>query len=100
INPRANKLPMWYDPEFGVEFFVGEKQEPYGADLDRLVGPRYADGWLPIVQTAYRVGDAMVEQEAFGSVQDSATGTVFVQFTVREAATTITARLRNERPLA
>src|SRR5207249_6026474 len=36
INPRADKHPMWYDPAFGVEFFVGDKPDPFGADLDRL----------------------------------------------------------------
>ncbi|HTK77487.1 MAG TPA: hypothetical protein VL371_19640 [Gemmataceae bacterium] len=99
INPRANKLPMWYDPEFGVEFFVGDKQEPYGADLERLDGPRYLDGWVPVVQTAYRVGEATIEQEVFGSVMDTERGSVLVQFKARGAPTTIIARLRSERPL-
>jgi hypothetical protein len=99
INPRANKLPMWYDPEFGVEFFVGEKPEPYGADLARLEGPRYVDGWLPIVQTAYKVGDATVEQEAFATVLDTARGAVLVQFKARGGEATIIARLRKDGPI-
>jgi hypothetical protein len=101
INPRANKLPMWYDSDFGVEFFVGDKPEPLGADLQRLDGPRYLDGWLPIVQTAYKVGDAMVEQEAFAPIGEpwSKVGAVFVQFKARDGGTTITARLRSNTPV-
>src|SRR5205807_2497784 len=96
INPKADKHPMWYDPAFGVEFFVGDKPEPFGADPDRLDGPRYAEGWLPILQTAYKVGDATVEQEAFAPVQKSwaELGTVFVRLTARRAASTVTARIR------
>jgi hypothetical protein len=97
INPRADKKPMWYDPPFGVEFFVGDKPEPFGADLDRLDGPHYAEGWLPIVQTAYKVGGATVEQEAFAPTQYLES--VFVRFTVRGAPTTIVARLRADGPL-
>ena len=72
---------MWYDPKFGVEFFVGDKLEAYGADPDRLDGPRYAEGWLPIVKTAYKVGNATVEQEAFAPVGD-VLDSVFVRFTI------------------
>src|SRR5437773_8711819 len=83
INPRANKMPMWYDPEFGVEFFVGEKVEPFGADLERLDGPRYSanlerlpndpgllNGWLPIVETGHRLERVAVSQEAFAPVRE------------------------------
>lgn len=97
INPRANKLPMWYDPDFGVEFFVGDKPEPFGADLGRLDGPRYVDGWLPIVQTAYKHDGATVQQEAFG--RSDINGVVFVRFTIREQPTRITARLRMDAPV-
>lgn len=98
INPRANKLPMWYDPEFGVEFFVGDKPEPFGADLDRLDGPRYVDGWLPIVLTAYKVGNATVEQEVFAPVREpwSTHGAVFVRFSTRNADAAIAVRVRAE----
>jgi hypothetical protein len=94
INPKADKKPMWYDPAFGVEFFVGEKMEPYGADPERLDGPRFAEGWLPIVQTTYKVGDATVEQEVFASIGEIEHGSVFVRFTARGAAIIVTARVR------
>jgi hypothetical protein len=94
INPKADQKPMWYDPKFGVEFFVGEKMEPYGADPDRLDGPRYADGWLPIVQTRYKVDNAAVEQQAFASIGETEHGSVFLRFTARSAAITVTARVR------
>jgi hypothetical protein len=101
INPRANKLPMWYDPDFGVEFFVGERPELFGADLQRLDGPRYLDGWLPVVQTSYKHGEATIHQEAFspagGEAED--VGMVVVRFAVQGAPTVITARLRADGPL-
>jgi hypothetical protein len=93
INPKADQKPMWYDPKFGVEFLVGEKQEPYGADPDRLDGPHFVDGWLPIVQTTYRVGEAVVEQEAFAPVGDFLES-VFVRFKVRGAHSKVVVRIR------
>jgi hypothetical protein len=101
INPRADKKPMWYDSAFGVEFFVGDKAEPFGADPDRLDGPRYLDGWLPVVQTAYRIGDGIVEQEAYAPVREpySPHGAVFVRFKVRDGATELAVRFRHDGPL-
>jgi hypothetical protein len=100
INPKADQKPMWYDPKFGVEFFVGEKPEPYGADPERLDGPRFAEGWLPIVQTKYKVGDASVEQEAFApSRQDGNFGLVCVRFTSRGESIRLVARVRANGPL-
>jgi hypothetical protein len=98
INPKADKPPMWYDPKFGVEFFVGKKAEPFGADPDRLDGPRYAQGWLPIVQTAYKVGDATVEQEAFAPFQTNgeSNGAVCVRFAVRGGVIGLAALVRAE----
>jgi hypothetical protein len=98
INPKAEQKPMWKDAAFGVEFFVGEKAEPYGADPDRLDGPRYAEGWLPIVRTSYKVGDVTVHQEVFaGSVEDDCS--LSVQFTARNGHSTLTARFRADGPL-
>jgi hypothetical protein len=101
INPKADQKPMWYDPKFGVEFFVGDKQEPYGADPGRLLGPRFAEGWLPIVQTAYKVGDAVVEQEAFtpSGGLGAEHGAVCVRLRARWGAIPIAARVRADGPL-
>src|SRR5437763_13237203 len=54
VNLRADKPPMWYEFGTPVRFFAGG--EPFGDDPARTTGPRYADGWLPIVRVSYTVG--------------------------------------------
>jgi len=65
-----------------VTFRVGGVREPYGQDLERLDGPRYADGYLPIVRVRYRQGEAVYVQEAFAAVEPELArhGVVFVRF--------------------
>jgi hypothetical protein len=101
INARADKKPMWREVGFPVHFHVGEKAEPFGQDLDRLDGPRYADGYLPIARAAYRHGKAVYEQEAFAGVRGplAARGAVFVRFTPRGRPGTVTARLSPDSPV-
>ncbi len=101
INPKADKPPMWYDPKFGVEFFVGDKAEPFGADPDRLDGPNYVDGCIPIVRNAYRQDQATVEQEVFAPTRApfDKHGSVFVRFTARKAKATVAAKVRSDSPL-
>src|SRR6516162_6164615 len=53
INPKADQKPMWYDPAHAWEIQVGDDGELFGDDPDRLEGPHYLDGYLPIVQTTY-----------------------------------------------
>src|SRR6476661_8150 len=66
INLRANKPPMWKEPGVPVAFFVGDKPEPFGEDIERLTrGPRYVGGYLPVVQLRYRSGQAQYQQTAF-----------------------------------
>src|SRR5690242_17946584 len=48
VNARADKPPMWREVGFPVHFFVGDKAEAFGDDVERLDGPRYAEGYLPI----------------------------------------------------
>jgi hypothetical protein len=97
INPKADQKPMWYDPKFGVEFFVGEKQEPFGTDPDRLDGPHFVDGWLPIVQLTYRTDSGAVEQEVFSPTSQVFRdfGAIFVRFKAIGAATTISVRAKS-----
>lgn len=96
INARANKKPMWREVGFPVHFRVGKTLEPFGLDLERLDGPRYADGFLPIVQLSYRTGEGVVEQEAFAVVTESLAdaGAVLVRFTARKAACRVTAEIK------
>jgi hypothetical protein len=42
INLRADKPPMWKEAGVPVTFFVGDKAEPFGADVERLTGPHAA----------------------------------------------------------
>lgn len=56
-------INTWYDYPLGVRFKVGE--EVFGADLERLTGPVYEKGYLPIVRMSYRVGDAEITQKTF-----------------------------------
>ena len=95
INARANKKPMWREVGFPVHFFVGENAEPFGEAVERLDGPRYADGYLPIVQLKYSRGKTVCEQEAFASVRSpfSERGMVFVRFDMRGGSGIVTARL-------
>src|SRR5262249_10825150 len=61
-------------------------------------GPRYADGWLPVVQAAFTIDKTVYEQEAFAPVTGALAdhGTVFVRFGVRGGPGTVTAQLRPE----
>src|SRR5262245_4555903 len=101
VNARADKKPMWKEAGFPVSFHVGDPAEPFGDDVERLDGPRYAGGYLPIVQVAYRSGKTVYEQEAFASVREpfAAKGAVLMRFTVRGGPGTVTARIGAEGPL-
>src|SRR4051812_11186389 len=48
VNARADKKPMWKEVGFPVLFHVGDPSEPFGAATERLDGPRYREGYLPI----------------------------------------------------
>jgi hypothetical protein len=103
VNARANKKPMWKEAGVPVHFFVGEgdKTESFGDDLARLDGPRYADGYLPIVQIAYSKGKSVHEQEAFAPVRGALAdhGAVMVRFAMRGGAGTVTARVNPDGPV-
>jgi hypothetical protein len=95
VNARADKKPMWHEVGFPVHFRVGEGAEAFGEDLERLKGPGYAEGYLPIVRSTYACGSARYEQEAFAAVRGplSESGAVFLRFTVRDAGGTVRAHL-------
>ncbi|HEY7158917.1 MAG TPA: hypothetical protein VH575_33540 [Gemmataceae bacterium] len=95
VNARADKKPMWREVGFPVHFHVGDKDESFGGDLERLDGPRYAEGYLPIVRVAYKQGETTYEQEAFAPVHGALAehGAVCVRFAVRGIAGAIAARI-------
>lgn len=99
VNLRADKPPMWKEVGTPVAFHVGEKNEVFGAEVSRLDGPRYAEGYLPIVQVAYTAGGTRYEQEAFvparGTLADY--GAVVIRFTARAKAGRVTARISSKK---
>lgn len=66
INARANNA-VWKETGFPVTFSVGDRAV-FGEDLGRLDGPRYAAGYLPIVETTYREAKAAYHEEVFAGV--------------------------------
>jgi hypothetical protein len=98
INARANQKPMWYEVGIPVHFHVGDKSEAFGEDPERLDGPSYIEGYLPIVRIAYKQGETTYEQETFAPVRGvlADQGAVAVRFTVRGAAGSIHARLQQD----
>ncbi len=101
VNARADQKPMWREVGFPVHFHVGERAEAFGENLEHLDGPRYAEGYLPIVRAAYTQAKTIYEQEAFAPVRGALAeqGAVAVRFTVRGAAGSIQVRLHLEAKL-
>lgn len=83
VNARARSR-VWREVGRPVSFRVGG--EPFGEDPDRLEGPRYADGYLPIVRLRYRAGATVWGMEAFGGVESpfAERASVFVRVRVEE----------------
>ncbi len=101
VNARANKPPMWYEAGTPVAFFVGDSPAPFGEDLGRLKGPRYLDGYLPIVTLKYRHEDAVYQEEAFAPVDPESAdcGAAMLRFSLAAGAGPVEARLDSEAPL-
>ncbi|MCX7429049.1 MAG: hypothetical protein NTW96_25910 [Planctomycetia bacterium] len=101
INAKGN-LSTWQDVGFPVSFCVGPKEVAFGDDLERLDGPRLADGYLPIVGMSYRDGDTTYRQEVLVSVEPGLAdhGVVFVRFSLDGGqAGKVTARITPSEPL-
>lgn len=50
VNAHARHA-SWRDAGVAAWFRIGTHEAVFGEDLSRLDGPRYAEGWLSIVQT-------------------------------------------------
>ncbi|MCL4191037.1 MAG: hypothetical protein KJZ87_04785 [Thermoguttaceae bacterium] len=85
VNARAN-LGTWREVGFPVRFLVGARPAPFGEDLDRLEGPRYRDGYLPIVNLTYRSDGAVYRQECFAGVVPPwpSSGALFLRFSLEK----------------
>jgi hypothetical protein len=95
VNLRADKPPMWKEAGTPVRFFVGEKEEAFGADIGRVSGPHLSGGWLPVVRTAYSTGGVEYRQEAFAPVRAALAerGAVMLNFAVPKKAGRVAARV-------
>src|SRR5438552_14386442 len=71
-----------------ITFFVGDGREIFGSNLAQLDGPKYADGYLPIVQLTYRSAGATYSEEAFASTDPQLAdyGVVLVKLTLVKAS--------------
>lgn len=101
INARAN-LNTWHEAGTPIYFTVGTNHEAFGKDLNRLTGPHFERGYLPIVHLEYQELDAAYAQETFASTRapfaDHAV--VFTQFTLRVGKRgMVTATLGSDQPL-
>lgn len=87
-NGRGLNLPggsrSWNDAGVPVIFRVGPDELRFGQFPQRVTEPRYAEGWLPIVQVDYEHGEAVYREEAFASVDQSFSphGIVLIQFSL------------------
>ena len=81
INALARQ-PNWVN-EAGIpiHLFIGQRRQPFGADLARLTGPRLEGGWLPIVSLEYEADGERYGLRAFASVapKTAASGGLFVR---------------------
>lgn len=87
LNALA-KLGTWKEVGFPVRFLVSQQRAPFGEDLDRLEGPRYRDGYLPVVSMSYRCDGAVYRQECFAGVKSpwSDCGAVFARFSLEKGS--------------
>lgn len=85
INARANKKPMWREIGSPVTFAVGDPPTTFGHKVENLDGPRYLQGYLPIVQMTYRHGGAAYEEEVFAPVERELAdhGVLYVRFNLK-----------------
>lgn len=85
VNLRGGTR-SWNDVGTPVIFRVGPDELRFGEFPGRVTGPRYAEGWLPIVQLDYAHDGVRIAQESFASVAPSLAqhGVVLVKFRLAE----------------
>lgn len=95
INLKADKPPMWKEVGTPVAFFVGDKGEPFGGTVELLDGPKYRQGWMPIVDIAYNHQEVGYRQEVFAPVRGALAehGAVCVTFGGRLVRGQMTVRI-------
>src|SRR5688572_24885003 len=83
INALARQRNWIGETGTPVTIRVGKDIALFGEDLSRLDGPKYEQGYLPIVQLSYRHGPHTYAQEVFAPVAPDLVkgGVVFARFT-------------------
>lgn len=84
INLLASNSPQWHEVGTPVWVRVGIRETMFGGIPDRLDGPKYLKGYLPIVKLRYTDYGTVYEEEVFASVdpQAAAVGTVYLKLSV------------------
>jgi hypothetical protein len=92
LNARGGTR-SWNDVGAPVTFRVGPDELRFGEFPERLDGPRFVDGYLPIVQIDYAHGEAIYRQEAFVNIvpQFATNGVVFVSFSLLKGSNGVVA---------
>jgi hypothetical protein len=74
----------WHDIGTPITFRVGTDELRFGDYPQRIDGPQYVDGFLPIAQIKYAHGEAVYAQEAFASGNPALAngGVVLLQFSL------------------
>lgn len=87
VNLRGGTR-SWNDVGTPVIFRVGPDELRFGEFIERVTGPRYAEGWLPIVQLDYAHAGSVFTQESFASVEPTLAehGVVLLKFRLAEGA--------------
>lgn len=87
VNLRGGTR-SWNDVGTPVIIRVGPDELRFGEFIERVTGPHYADGWLPIVQLDYAHDGVRIAQESFASVEPvlAEHGVVLVKFRLAEGA--------------
>ncbi|MCK4625301.1 MAG: hypothetical protein KAV00_08330, partial [Phycisphaerae bacterium] len=70
INPwrlDGSGWTAWFQPDLKAFIQVGRNETPFGDDLDKLNGPDYLGGYLPVVQLAYAEDGVLYGQEVFAA---------------------------------
>ena len=100
LNPHA-ELKTWKEKGIPVSFFVDDNHTPFGADLRNVAGPRYAEGWLPIVLIDFTNNGTTYAEETFAAVDPAlaAHGVALMQFRATAPGGRIAAHVGSPAPL-
>jgi hypothetical protein len=81
VNPLARRVQWVGEAGIPWHLTIGARHEAFGADLSKLKGPRYAEGYLPIVQLEYAGGDGRYRIECFAPTDPplAAVGAIFLR---------------------